>query len=674
MNPFKPGTALLDSLNFSRKFQLILLILILPLTYSGIVIYEGKSQLIENSKQQLKGMDVVSSLHPLRILGAKHRGTAAQWYAGNQGKLSNLKALEQEMEQAFTKATAKLNSFGFSKSTLSNFEQIKKQWLNLNHSKLSSMSSDQSFVGHSAWIARVTQLVDQVAGQTQLYLDSNMSSYMLMQLVVMDVPAVQEYLGQLRGRGAGVATAGSFTPQSFISVSTLYDSITQVWNKTEDHFKTLEENYAEQAGSLATPFNNAKNAVDNFKSISQTQLIQPDQPVVSGSDYFAAGTSAITNVAKFYSALLKSYNVFVSKTKAEEQRHLVVLMGLFIALVLLGMYLFTALKQSVDHNVQITLSMADALEKGQLVGDFKSQSKDELGRAIHSLNSAFQHIRKMVGQVRTNSTTLTATSSELQDVSKDVNTLGQSQKQKVEIIVTAATELAATAKEVAGHCEIAESETKGAKNKANGGAQRSQASAKVIRELAESIRKASDEISELAQQAASISTVIDVIKAIAEQTNLLALNAAIEAARAGEQGRGFAVVADEVRTLANRTQESTNEIESTISNLQLVAEQAVTAMGHACEQAGTGESEAIETGEALADIENSVNQVSEIIMQVAAAGEQQAMAASEIAQHIQEVDDASTHLVERATNVAQVASKVGTGSMELDDTVKKFNV
>jgi methyl-accepting chemotaxis protein len=674
MSLFEPGMRLLNSLCFARKFQLILVVLTLPLIYSAVVIYNDKSKIMSATDQQLKGIEFVSVLHPLRILAAKHRGNSAQWLAGNEGALSQIKRLETEMSESLAMAQDKIANFKFSADITNEFDQLKGSWSKLLSGRLTELGAQKSFDNHSEWITNVTHVIDLISGESGLLLDTNIDTYMLMQMVTFDVPAMQEYLGQLRGLGAAVATQGRFSPQSFIAVSTLDDTIMQTWEKLEGHNRYIKMHNSKVAGELSESFNQAKSSMLSFEKMTKEKLVDPDRPEVSGSEYFAAGTKAITEMAEFYDAILNAYVTGVTGNRNEIKFQLTFALGVFALLVLLGGYLFTALKKSLDNNIHITQEMAKCLEDGNLSCEFKSRSQDELGLTVHSLNNAFQQIRKVVSQVRDNSSGLTKSSTELQTVSNDVNNLGESQKHKVAIIVTAATQLAATAKEVASHCENASQETTAAKDKSSGGAARSQASANIIRELAESIRKAGDEISELAQQAASISTVIDVIKAIAEQTNLLALNAAIEAARAGEQGRGFAVVADEVRTLANRTQESTNEIETTISNLQSVAEQAVSAMKSACDQADSGESEAIQTGEALAEIERSVNLVSDLIMQVAAAGDQQAGAAEEIAQNIQDVDNASSNLVERAKNVASVAGEVGTDSLELDDTVKKFQV
>lgn len=674
MNLFEPGIRLLNSLPFARKFQLILVVLTLPLIYSALVIYSDKSQMMAANENQLQGMHIVSAIHPLRIIAAKHRGTSAQWLAGNESARSNVQSLESEMTKAMAMVDDILVSTVLSDDVSRAFKKIQSSWPNMLHSKLKALGSEASFEAHNQWVADVNQLVDLVTGETQLLLDTHIDTYMLMQIVAFDVPAVQEYLGRLRGRGAAVATSGSFSPQSFIAVSTLYDSISQIWKKVEDDYRYIKNDNDNVSKLLQTPFNQAKSAVEAFERVSKEKLIDPDRPQISGDEYFKAGTDAIEKVSSLYNASLDAYSLRIGEYRDEIKLDLALALGAFAVLVLLGGYLFIALKQSLDSNIHITQDMAKCLEEGNLSCEFKSLSKDELGLTVHSLNNAFQQIRKVVSQVRDNSQGLTNSSTELQAVSNDVNSLGQSQKHKVAVIVTAATQLAATAKEVASHCENASKETTAAKEKSSGGAARSKASANIIRELAESIRKAGEEISHLAQQAASISTVIDVIKAIAEQTNLLALNAAIEAARAGEQGRGFAVVADEVRTLANRTQESTNEIETTISNLQSVAEQAVAAMESACGQADSGESEAIQTGEALAEIESSVNLVSDLILQVASAGDQQASAAEEIAQNIQDVDNASSDLVEKANYVASVAGQVGSGSLELDDTVKKFKV
>ena len=665
------GIKFLNNLSFTRKFQVILITLLLPMVYASVVIYMGSNQKIELVTKRITGIETISTLKPLRILAAKHRGNSAQWFAGNKNVEKNILSLEQNMSQAFATVESNISSSFYPDKTRQVFKKLKIEWDALKFENNKNEQPGISFTKHNLWVKHTDNLIRNIANQSGLNRDLNILTHKLMEITVFSLPQFQEQLGQLRGTGAGVATKGSFTSSSFVSTITLFSEVETTIKKVEYEFSTLNDI---SPSYVPKELKQALESATEFNKITKEQLLDPDKPTISGGDYFASGTNAIKEVTTLYSVINGIYQTELLESKSDIVNELILSFGAFAALFLMSCYLFISLKITVDYNARITQSMAADLEAGRLNQEYHSDSKDELGNTISALKASYSKLRTVVSKVRGHSDTLSNSSSTLSNVSAEVNQLGEEQKNRVAIISTASTELAATAKEVSSHCEEASQKMHVSQQQASLGAKHSQDSAEAIRTLANNVRNSGDEIGELAQQAASISTVIDVIKSIAEQTNLLALNAAIEAARAGEQGRGFAVVADEVRTLATRTQASTNEIENTISSLQQVAEKAVSAMTTSCEQANQSEAEAIKTGEILSSIEASINDVSGLIEQVATAGVQQAGAANEIAQNILAVDDASTDLLTKSQNMSGIANEVGHDSLELDKQMQSFSV
>ena len=665
------GIKFLNNLSFTRKFQVILITLLLPMVYASVVIYMGSNQKIELVTKRITGIETISILKPLRILAAKHRGNSAQWFAGNKNVEKNILSLEQKMSQAFEAVESNISSSFYPDNTRQVFKKLKIEWDALKFENNKNEQAGINFTKHNLWVIHTDNLIRDIANQSGLNRDLNVLTHKLMEITVFTLPQFQEQLGQLRGTGAGVATKGNFTSSSFVATNTLFSEVETTIKKVEYEFSTLNDI---SPSYVPKELKQALESATEFNKITKEQLLDPDKPTISGGDYFASGTNAIKEVTTLYSVINGIYQTELLESKSDIVNELILSLGAFAALFLMSCYLFISLKITVDYNARITQSMAADLEAGRLNQEYHSDSKDELGNTISALKASYSKLRAVVSKVRGHSDTLSHSSSTLSNVSAEVNQLGEEQKNRVAIISTASTELAATAKEVSSHCEEASQKMHVSQQQASLGAKHSQDSAEAIRTLANNVRNSGDEIGELAQQAASISTVIDVIKSIAEQTNLLALNAAIEAARAGEQGRGFAVVADEVRTLATRTQASTNEIENTISSLQQVAEKAVSAMTTSCEQANQSEAEAIKTGEILSSIEASINDVSGLIEQVATAGVQQAGAANEIAQNILAVDDASTDLLTKSQNMSGIANEVGHDSLELDKQMQSFSV
>jgi len=234
--------------------------------------------------------------------------------------------------------------------------------------------------------------------------------------------------------------------------------------------------------------------------------------------------------------------------------------------------------------------------------------------------------------------------------------------------------MSATVLEIARSAEVAATSAVDAEKEAQTGMQVMEKSTEAIKSLANEVNDAAEVINQLQNDSENIGSVLDVIKGIAEQTNLLALNAAIEAARAGEQGRGFAVVADEVRTLASRTQESTQEIQSMIERLQSGSSKAVDAMNSGSKTAQSSVEIASDAAKSLKNIVDGINTISEMNTHIASAAEEQSTVAQDIEQSIVRISSLSEKTVEGSSRVANATNDLSSLEQEMRELISSFKI
>jgi len=332
-------------------------------------------------------------------------------------------------------------------------------------------------------------------------------------------------------------------------------------------------------------------------------------------------------------------------------------------------YMKTALKP-LDSAVESLQSIAS----GDLSIDIQVTSKDEIGKLQKAMSDTAKQLQEMINQITLITATLSDSSTLMSDNTNKTNESIARQQSGLEQVATAMNEMTATVQEVSRNATQAAEAATNADNESQTGNSVVRATVNSINDLAADLENATTVINTLKNDTESISAVIDVIRGIAEQTNLLALNAAIEAARAGEQGRGFAVVADEVRTLASRTQQSTEEINSMIVRLQDGANSAVDVMENSFSRAQSTVDQAAKAGSSLDGITTAVATISEMNLQIANAAKEQKSVAEEINKNIIEINEIAEETTAGSQHVAQTSSELKGLSNKLIELVGQFKL
>ncbi len=680
---FLPAISLLNRTGFKVKFSIIFVSVVLPLAVLTMLTLQGLNADVRILRNEINGVEFLKSLRTPIELVQQHRGMMATVLTPSddeaQANASQRNASQTSVNQLRPQIDAVINALNATAARLGANADIDNRVRSISSgwSAVKSMNTatpGQSFDAHTNLISELVQLGEYATDYFEVSLSAHLDTFYLGDAMVNRLPAMTEAMGQARAQASAAAASGLLTEDARIALEVLLYNVNNYRSALVRGLESAISYNPDLRQSLGSAIQDNAQASNDLIELIRRELLQAEFIVVDGASVFDAATRSIGTAYALYDAIAPQMENLLQQELTAVSTTRLIDMVIVAAVMLLLAYLFMSLYLSINDSVERISQVANAVSSGNLSGRVLISANDEMGVIGHQVNKITEQFESLILQVSSATTQLASAAEELSAVSRHSADNVLQQRSETDMVAVSINEMSAIVQEVTRSTSRASEAATDTDEQAVSGAKVASATAQSIAALAEDIRKSASGMQRVAADSTSISSVLDVIMGVAEQTNLLALNAAIEAARAGEHGRGFAVVADEVRTLANRTKDSASEIETMINHLQAGVKEAVVLMEQSRQQASEGVDHANETAQALDSITRAVTTIRDMNLQIASASEQQSATTDELNRNVTSIRELAEQSAAGADQTTAASQELARLAGHLQQSVSRFTV
>ena len=674
MNILSPGIYLTNRLRFPAKFAVLAIIIVIPLIVLGLRVFNSLNASIDTVAQERVGREYLQLTTPVLRLSMWQRAASNRLLAGDASAAQDLASNRAQLETALANLADMDARQGQQLETENRVQRLRESTRSLMDSIKPGMSQDEVFAQWNEQLAQTLNFIYFVSATSGMVLDEDYASLFLIDLSTIRMPREINVAGQIRGITAGLITGQGLSVTMRGSLESLLKIELQFRAELEQSIRLLKRRSPELAARISDPITAATSAMDSFRGDLHAYVKGTEFSVQQGQALSARGNVVVSGLYKaqdeiqtaLQDELNSRYDALVL------QREVVIAMCVIMGLLLL--YAFCSIYRALRLTIDSLLGVTRRLGEGDLSARVAVVSKDEVADIANGLNLMADAFASSISHMDRTSYELTDVASRLGASIGLAKQSMNAQQAETEQVATAINEMTASVADVAQNTEGAALAADEANTASRNGLRIMHQAHSTIQALAEEVEVSAQKVQALALHSQSIGGVIQVISTIADQTNLLALNAAIEAARAGEQGRGFAVVADEVRTLASRTQASTEEIRGIIQQLQGATDAAVQQMQAGQQKAHACISAASDASGSLSSISQGVERIVEMNTQIASAAVQQHAVSEDINRNVMEIRNSSGTLMLGIDNNAVTADELARVASDMRNVVARFKL